>query len=78
MIRLRCPKCGSSRIRPGYTRAPIWLRVLFIQDLLCDGCNLTYRGFAPPGSLRRARRRMRRYRHHHHSRSENTEERKRQ
>lgn len=60
MFKLHCPKCGSSRVRRGYTEAPLWLRVFCVHDLLCDGCNLLYRGFAPPGALRKAKRRRRR------------------
>ncbi|HEY0101344.1 MAG TPA: hypothetical protein VGB76_20640 [Pyrinomonadaceae bacterium] len=47
-------------MRRGYTEAPLWLRIFLIHDLLCDNCNLLYRGFATSGALRRAKRRRRR------------------
>lgn len=42
-----CPSCGSSRVRNGYLPAPFPLRVIGIRELLCDNCNLLYRGFSP-------------------------------
>jgi hypothetical protein len=48
---LHCPKCGSSRVRRGYETPPLPLRLLGIHGLLCDNCNLTYRGFAIPGTV---------------------------
>ena len=59
VFKLHCPKCGSSRVRRGYTKAPLWLRMFCVHDLLCDSCNLLYRGLATPGALRKARRRRR-------------------
>ena len=51
MIGLRCPKCKSSRIRRGYKPTPVLLRVFGIYNLLCDHCNLLFRGFAIPGTV---------------------------
>lgn len=48
---LHCPKCGSSRVRRGYEIPPLPLRLVGIHGLLCDGCNLSYRGFAIPGTV---------------------------
>jgi transposase-like protein len=46
-----CPKCGSSRIRHGYAYDPLIVRMLGFRELLCDGCNLRFRGFVIPGTL---------------------------
>ena len=51
MIGQRCPKCKSSRIRRGYKPTPFILRIFGIYNLLCDHCNLLFRGFAVPGTL---------------------------
>lgn len=47
----RCPKCRSSRIRRGYQPTPLLLRLFGIYNLLCDHCNLLFRGFAFPGTV---------------------------
>lgn len=47
----RCPKCRSSRIRRGYTPSPLLLRLIGIYNLLCDNCNLLFRGWAMPGTV---------------------------
>jgi len=52
MILQNCPKCGSSRIRRGYKRTPLLLRLFGIYHLLCDHCNLLFVGFAVPGTVR--------------------------
>ncbi len=41
-----CPSCGSSKIRNGYLRPPLLLRLLFIREFLCEGCNREFRTFA--------------------------------
>ena len=41
-----CPSCGSSKIRNGYLRPPLLLRLLLIREFLCEGCNLEFRAFA--------------------------------
>jgi ribosomal protein L37AE/L43A len=51
MISQRCPKCKSSRIRRGYKRTPLLLRIFGIYNLLCDHCNLLFKGFAVPGTV---------------------------
>lgn len=48
---LRCPKCRSSRVRRGYEKPALPLRLIGMQGLLCDNCNLSYRGFAVPGTV---------------------------
>jgi hypothetical protein len=49
----RCPKCTSSRIRRGYAHDPLLIRMLGFRELLCDSCNLRFRGFVIPGTLPR-------------------------
>jgi ribosomal protein L37AE/L43A len=51
MMKPQCPKCGSSRIRRGYKPTPLLLRMVGIYNLLCDHCNLLFRGFAIPGTI---------------------------
>jgi hypothetical protein len=51
MIAQRCPKCGSSRLRRGYTDTPLLLRMIGVYRLLCDNCNLLFKGFAVPGTV---------------------------
>ena len=51
MIAQRCPKCGSRRLRRGYTDTPLLLRVIGVYELLCENCNLLFRGFAVPGTV---------------------------
>lgn len=50
MIAQKCPKCRSTRVRRGYRPTPIWLKVIFRYNLLCDSCNLEFRGFAFPAA----------------------------
>lgn len=58
---LRCPKCRSSRVRRGYEKPALLLRLIGIRGLLCDNCNLSYRGFAVPGTV--PKKTSRSYRH---------------
>lgn len=51
MIAQRCPKCRSSRVRRGYSDTPLLLRLIGVYNLLCDNCNLLFRGFAVPGTV---------------------------
>jgi hypothetical protein len=51
MIAQRCPKCRSSRVRRGYEDTPLLLRLIGIYSLLCDNCNLLFKGFALPGTV---------------------------
>lgn len=53
MIAQRCPKCHSSRVRRGYEDTPLVLRLIGIYSLLCDNCNLLFKGFALPGTVPR-------------------------
>jgi ribosomal protein L37AE/L43A len=48
-----CPKCKSTRIRRGYRPTPLLLRIFGIYNLLCDHCNLLFKGFAIPGTVPR-------------------------
>ena len=52
---LRCPRCESLRIQLGFSDPPLHLRLLGIRDLLCNNCNLEFRGFALPGRVKRGR-----------------------
>ncbi len=51
MVAQNCPRCSSNRIRHGYRPTPIWAKVLFRYNLLCDSCNWEFRGFAIPGTV---------------------------
>jgi ribosomal protein L37AE/L43A len=51
LIAQRCPKCGSKRLRRGYTDTSLLLRLIGVYNLLCDNCNLLFRGFAVPGTV---------------------------
>ena len=51
MISQRCPKCRSSRIRRGYRPTPLWRKIFGIYNLLCNDCNLLFKGFAVPGTV---------------------------
>jgi len=59
MIGPKCPQCGSSRIRKGYKRTPLPMRLVGIYHLLCDSCNLLFTGFVVPGTLHRRRKHRR-------------------
>ena len=52
MISQKCPKCRSNRIRRGYRPTPLWSKILFRYNLLCDNCNWEFMGFAVPGTVR--------------------------
>ena len=51
MATQRCPKCNSKRIRQGYRPTPFLLKLVFVQNLLCDDCNWEFKGFAIPGTV---------------------------
>lgn len=51
MISQTCPRCHSSRIRRGYRPTPLWSKILFRYNLLCDSCNWEFKGFAVPGTV---------------------------
>ncbi len=48
---LRCPKCRSNRVRKGYENPAFILRMVGMHGLLCENCNLSYIGFAIPGTV---------------------------
>lgn len=51
MVSQRCPKCLSRRVRRGYRPTPLWSKILFRYNLLCDNCNWEFKGFAVPGTV---------------------------
>lgn len=51
MVSQRCPRCASGRVRRGYRPTPIWSKVFFRYNLLCDNCNWEFTGFAVPGTV---------------------------
>ncbi|HEX8633544.1 MAG TPA: hypothetical protein VF703_05270 [Pyrinomonadaceae bacterium] len=53
MFRPRCPKCGSSRVSKGYRPTSVLLRAVGYYDMHCHNCNLAFRGFAIPGTVRK-------------------------
>ncbi len=53
MLAQTCPRCKSSRIQHGYEDSPLRLRLIGIYELLCNNCNLEFKGFALPGTLGR-------------------------
>lgn len=52
MFKNSCPKCGSQKVSHGYKRTHLLLRAFGYYDLLCHNCNLSYRSFAVPGTVR--------------------------
>ncbi|HLM01700.1 MAG TPA: hypothetical protein VK400_11650 [Pyrinomonadaceae bacterium] len=46
MICQNCPQCSSNRVRKGYLKTSIWSKIIFRYYLLCDRCNLEFKGFA--------------------------------
>jgi hypothetical protein len=38
-------------VRRGYTDTPLLLRLVGFYSLLCDNCNLLFKGFAVPGTV---------------------------
>ena len=54
-------------MRRGYADTPLLLRLIGVYNLLCDNCNLLFRGFAVPGTVpargTRHRRHLRRQGH---------------
>ena len=53
MLAQRCPRCRSSRIQRGYDEPPLLLRLFGYYGLFCNNCNLEFKGFAVPGTLKR-------------------------
>ena len=54
-------------MRRGYKDTPLLLRMIGVYNLLCDNCNLLFRGFAVPGTVP-ARGTHRRHHHPHRRR----------
>jgi hypothetical protein len=38
-------------VRRGYRPTPLWSKILFRYNLLCDNCNWEFTGFAVPGTV---------------------------
>ncbi|HEX8251164.1 MAG TPA: hypothetical protein VF599_23520 [Pyrinomonadaceae bacterium] len=51
MICQNCPQCMSARVRKGYLKTSFWSKIIFRYYLLCDRCNLEFKGFAVPRSV---------------------------
>lgn len=51
MISQRCPKCSSVRVRRGYRKTPVYMKVIGRYYLLCNACNWEFTGFALPGTV---------------------------
>ena len=51
MATQKCPKCGSNNIRHGYRPTHILFKLAFLYNLLCNDCNLEFKGFALPGTV---------------------------
>ena len=48
-----CPRCRSPRVQLGYESTSFSERVFGVNELLCNNCGLTFKGFAVPGSIKR-------------------------
>lgn len=55
MDAMRCPRCNSSRIQRGYKGVLVPLRLLGMQELLCNNCNLEFKSIDPFKKFKRAR-----------------------
>jgi len=55
MFKQHCPRCQSLRLQLGFKDSPLALRAVGIQELLCNNCNLEFRGVVLFGRLERAR-----------------------
>jgi hypothetical protein len=53
--RRACPRCHSTRIQLGYADAPLPVRLIGVRGLLCNNCNLEFRGMALFSKLKRER-----------------------
>jgi hypothetical protein len=54
MFKPHCPRCQSSRLQLGFKDTPLPLRLVGVQELLCNNCNLEFKGVAF-GKLERAK-----------------------
>jgi hypothetical protein len=48
-----CPRCRSKRVQLGFNDPPLILRMLGFNEILCNNCNLEFKGFALPGAVKR-------------------------
>lgn len=55
MFKQHCPRCQSLRLQLGFKDSPLALRAVGIQELLCNNCNLEFRGVVLFGRLERAK-----------------------
>lgn len=55
MFKQHCPRCQSLRLQLGFKDSPLALRVVGVQELMCNNCNLEFRGVVLFGRLARAR-----------------------
>jgi len=55
-----CPSCHSSKVRNGYQKAPLLLRLIRVHEFLCEHCNLQFRAFSLRAPRSHAARRKRR------------------
>jgi hypothetical protein len=55
MFKQHCPRCQSLRLQLGFKESPLPLRAVGIQELLCNNCNLEFRGVVLFGRLGRDR-----------------------
>jgi hypothetical protein len=53
-VAMRCPRCKSTQIQRGYNDARIALRLVGLNELLCNKCGLEFKGLDPLGSFERA------------------------
>lgn len=53
-FRSHCPRCQSSRLQLGFKDTALPLRLVGVQELLCNNCNLEFKGVTF-GKLERAR-----------------------
>lgn len=50
MTTVKCPRCGSKRTRHGYTPTPIWQKIFFFRNMLCNSCNWEFKTFTLTGT----------------------------
>lgn len=57
MLKPRCPKCGSTKVRRGYKRTNALLRLFGIRHLLCQNCHQPFTGFVKASARQPERKR---------------------
>jgi hypothetical protein len=55
MGNMQCPRCKSSRIQRGYNAVAAPLRLIGLQELLCNNCNLEFKSLGPFKKFKRTR-----------------------